>query len=132
LLGEAAPRGTLSRSLIGMREVNAAEATRSAPVLSQRRSYEQPPRPELAHLARSLIEEQWQLVRCGECAPRLYDLDRDPLGLADTSLRNEAELRRLEARLGKLAPLFAPRYENKGAPLDLEHERALRELGYTR
>jgi arylsulfatase A-like enzyme len=102
-------------------------------VVAQRRSFEQPPRPTLAGIARSLIEGRWQVTTMsGRLADTLNDLEADPLGLVDVASRHPHVVAELHARLAKLAPGLTPLYAPEASPVDPELEESLRELGYLR
>jgi arylsulfatase len=104
-----------------------------SPVVSQRRSFEKPPRPKLAGSSRSLIEGRWQVTTMsGRLADTLIDLESDPLGLVDVASRNPHVVAALHARLWKLEPWLAPLYAPETSPVDPALEESLRELGYVR
>lgn len=105
----------------------------ASPVVSQRRSFEQPPRPKLAGTSRSLIEGRWQVTTMsGRLADTLNDLESDPLGLVDVASQHAHVVAELHARLSKLEPWLAPRYAPEASPVDPALEESLRELGYVR
>ena len=122
------PESMEGRSLLPMLR---GEPAFQEPIFSERRAYQDPPKPYLADAGYSVIEGQWHIISSGSEAIELYNLLDDPGEFSNLGGEHEkVEALRSELRqwVGQLKPLFGP----AGFVTDKEAIEGLRDLGYAK
>ena len=101
------------------------------PLFSERRAYQEPPKPYLADAGYSVIEGEWHLISSSGGAVELYNLLDDPgesSNLGGEQEKVEPLRSELQQWLARIRPLFGPsRFET-----DKEAVKRLKDLGYAK
>jgi arylsulfatase A-like enzyme len=122
------PESMEGRSLVPMLR---GEPASHEPIFSERRAYQEAPKPYLAAAGYSVIEAEWHVISSGGGAIELYNLLDDPGEVSDLGGEHEkVETLRSELQqwVARLKPLFGPSMFET----DKEAIEGLRDLGYAK
>jgi arylsulfatase A-like enzyme len=122
------PESMEGRSLLPMLR---GEPASQEPIFSERRAYQDPPKPYLADAGYSVIEGEWHLISSRSGAIELYNLLDDPgesSNLGSEHEEVEALRSELQQWVGLLKPLFGP----ASFVTDKEAIEGLKDIGYAK